>query len=169
MKKHANNNKNAANEVSAKNAELQIVTAEEFAAAQTEALATNTVFNAISAANPLQNSVLTVQQAEALASKAASIAASAKVKTAKVKTERKKVIAYIVFLHNLIASGQYTAKQLSAMCAAQFADVKLSTINTTITDAKNAKYTRFGQIAVCDKATKIYSFASAAATETAAN
>lgn len=168
MKKHANNNKNAANKVSAKNADLQTVSTEEFNALQNEALATNTVFNAIIAANPLQNSVITVQQAEALANKAQSIAQSAKVKTAKVKTERK-TIAYIVFLHNLIASGQYTAKQLSAMCAEQFAGTKLSTINTTLTDAKNAKYTRFGQVAVCDKVTKIYSFASVATTETATN
>ena len=159
MKKHANNNKNAANKVSAKNVESAVIETVNTDAEHAEALAINNVFNAVSAANPLQSSVISVQQAEALASKAASISAQTKVKTEKVKTERK-VIAYIVFLRNLIASGQYTAKQLSAMCAAQFADVKLSTINTTLTDAKNAKYTRFGQVAICDKETKIYSFAT---------
>jgi hypothetical protein len=165
MQKHAKNNKNAAKKVSAKNANLQTISTEQLNAAQSEALAVNTIFNAVNAANPLQNSVLTVQQSAALAATATAVKAATKVKKVYVKKERKQ-IAYIVFLSNLIAAAQYTAKQLSAMCAEQFADVKLSTINTTLTDAKNAKYTRFAQIAVCDKVTKILSFAAAAETAT---
>jgi hypothetical protein len=159
MKTRANKNKSVTNKVTenAANEQVSVYNDTEHA----EALQVNNVFNAVSAANPLQNSVLTLEQAEKLTATAQQIAATAKVKTQRTKKE-KQVIAYIVFLRNLIASGQYTAKQLSAMCAAQFSDVKLSTINTTITDAKNAKYTRFGQVAIMDKATKIYSFASAA-------
>ena len=136
-------------------------TLEEQAVAHTNAIAINNVFNALQAANPLQNSVLTLQQAQTLANVANNVQQQqASKKTSKASTTKKQ-IAYIVFMHNLIAANAYTAKQISAMCAAQFSNVKLSTINTTLTDAKNAKYTRFGQVAQCNASTKILSFASA--------
>jgi hypothetical protein len=130
-------------------------------AAHIAALATNNVFNALQAANPLQNSVLTLQQAQQLTNVANNVQAQQASKKTNKASTTKKQIAYIVFMHNLIAANAYTAKQISAMCAAQFSNVKLSTINTTLTDAKNAKYTRFGQVAQCNASTKILSFASA--------
>ena len=152
----ATNNANA----SANNAQ----TAEQQAIvnnAHANAIAINNVFNALQAANPLQNSVLTLQQAQTLANVANNVQQQQASKKASSTKAAKKQIAYIVFMHNLIAANAYTAKQISAMCAAQFSNVKLSTINTTLTDAKNAKYTRFGQVAQCNASTKILSFASA--------
>lgn len=135
--------------------------------AHADAIAINNVFNALQAANPLQNSVLTLQTAQTLTNVADNIAAQQTSKKTSKANATKKQIAYIVFMHNLIAANAYTAKQIAAMCAAQFTDVKLSTINTTLTDAKNAKYTRFGQVATCDKVTKVLSFASAVSTNNA--
>ena len=143
-------------------------TLEEQAVAHTNAIAINNVFNALQAANPLQNSVLTLQQAQTLANVANNVQQQqASKKTSKASTTKKQ-IAYIVFMHNLIAANAYTAKQISAMCIAQFTDVKASTIKTTLTDAKNAKYTRFAQIAVCNAQTKILSFANNTAAATSA-
>ena len=142
-------------------------TLEEQAVAHTNAIAINNVFNALQAANPLQNSVLTLQQAQTLANVANNVQQQQASKKASKASTTKKQIAYIVFMHNLIAANAYTAKQIAAMCIAQFTDVKASTINTTLTDAKNAKYTRFGQVAQCNASTKILSFASAASANNA--
>ena len=166
-------NTNAAS--AATNAANAAAAADEFNAAHSSAIAVNTVFNALQATNTNNaNAATLMQQAQQLTTTAQNVAAqqaaAAAAKAAKAVKKQKQTAAYILFLHNLIAANAYTAKQIVAMCAQQFTNVKLSTISTTVTDAKNAKYTRFNAVAVCNAQTKILSFASstAAATSTAA-
>jgi hypothetical protein len=162
------NNANAATlQAASANASIKNASAQTFNDEHSAAIAVNNVFNALQATNTNTSVETLMQTAQQLTTTAANVAAAAAekaaAKAAKAVKAKKQTAAYIVFLQQLIAANAYTAHQIVAMCAQQFTTVKLSTIQTTVTDSKNAKYTRFGQTAVCNATTKILSFANASA------
>lgn len=59
--------------------------------------------------------------------------------------------AYLTFLEKLIASGKMTQKEIQAEGWKEFPKLAKSTITTVLVDSKNAKYTRFGKVAVKDE------------------
>lgn len=56
--------------------------------------------------------------------------------------------AYITFLANLIKAGKMTQKEIQAEGWKEFPLLAKSTITTVLVDSKNAKYSRFGKVAV---------------------
>jgi len=78
------------------------------------------------------------------------VAEVAKVEVAKVAKARP---AYLTFLGDLIAKGEMTQKQLQEEGWKAFPALAKSTITTVLVDSKNAKYSRFGKVAVKDEKT----------------
>lgn len=79
--------------------------------------------------------------------------------TEKTTVETKKVIKGVRgAIGALIAEGKYNKQQIIDLVCSDWKDVKQITVSTYLSDAKNAKYTKFEKIAIEDARTKIFSF-----------
>ena len=78
--------------------------------------------------------------------------------TATVDTKKTVIKGVRGAIYSMIEQGKFTKQQIIEAICKDWKDVKQITVSTYLSDAKNAKYSKYEKLAIEDPRTKIFMF-----------